>query len=174
MLRRQMIRPFRRPLIVMTPKSLLRHKLATSDLDDLSGGAFRPVIGESGDTDPASLTRLVMCSGKVYYDLLEKRREAGVDHIGIIRLEQLYPFPWRLLRAELARYPAVREYVWCQEEPKNQGAWYNTRHNLEEVVGEDFRVLYTGRDASPAPAVGYPVLHVRQQQELVEAALGLA
>jgi 2-oxoglutarate dehydrogenase E1 component len=173
MLRRQMLRPFRRPLIVMTPKSLLRHKLATSDLDDLSGSSFRPVIGDVDAADTGCITRLVMCSGKVYYDLLEKRREAGLDNVGIIRLEQLYPFPWRLLRAELACYPAVREYVWCQEEPRNQGAWYNTRHKLEEVVGENFRVLYTGRNASSAPAVGYPVLHVRQQQELVEAALGL-
>ena len=173
MLRRQMLRPFRRPLIVMTPKSLLRHKLATSGLDDLSGSSFRPVIGDVDATNTGCITRLVMCSGKVYYDLLEKRREAGLDNVGIIRLEQLYPFPWRLLRAELACYPAVREYVWCQEEPRNQGAWYNTRHKLEEVVGDNFRVLYTGRNASSAPAVGYPVLHVRQQQELVEAALGL-
>jgi len=173
MLRRQMIRPFRRPLIVMTPKSLLRHKLATSSLDELSGGGFRPVIGDTDAADTGVITRLVLCSGKVYYDLLEKRREAGLEHVGIVRLEQLYPFPWRLLRAELARYPGVREYVWCQEEPRNQGAWYSTRHKLEEVVGAESRVLYTGRDASSAPAVGYPVLHVRQQQVLVAAALGL-
>jgi 2-oxoglutarate dehydrogenase E1 component len=172
MLRRQMLRPFRRPLVVMTPKSLLRHKLATSSLDELSAGGFRPVIGEPADGDTQRITRLVLCSGKVYYDLLQRRREAGFAHVGLIRLEQLYPFPWRLLRAELARYPAVREYIWCQEEPKNQGAWYSTRHKLEEVVGGDFRVHYTGRDASSAPAVGYAALHIRQQQELVEAALG--
>ena len=174
MLRRQRLRPFRRPLVVMTPKSLLRHKLATSGLDELASGGFRPVIGEPADVDTGRITRLVMCSGKVYYDLLQRRRETGLEHVGLIRLEQLYPFPWRLLRAELARYPAVCEYVWCQEEPKNQGAWYSTRHKLEEVVGGDYRVHYTGRDASPAPAVGYAALHVRQQQELVEAALGKA
>jgi 2-oxoglutarate dehydrogenase E1 component len=174
MLRRQMIRPFRRPLIVMTPKSLLRHKLSTSSLDELYHGAFRPVIGDADVADTGAITRLVLCSGKVYYDLLEKRREAGLEHVGIIRLEQLYPFPWRLLRAELACYPGVREYVWCQEEPRNQGAWYSMRHKLEEVVGADFSVIYTGRQASSAPAVGYPALHVRQQQELVAAALGLA
>jgi 2-oxoglutarate dehydrogenase E1 component len=156
----------------MTPKSLLRHKLATSGLDELASAGFRPVIGEPADVDTGRITRLVMCSGKVYYDLLQRRRETGLEHVGLIRLEQLYPFPWRLLRAELARYPAVCEYVWCQEEPKNQGAWYSTRHKLEEVVGGDYRVHYTGRDASPAPAVGYAALHVRQQQELVEAALG--
>ncbi|MEN8106722.1 MAG: 2-oxoglutarate dehydrogenase E1 component [Pseudomonadota bacterium] len=173
MLRRQMLRPFRRPLIVMTPKSLLRHKLATSSLDELSQGCFHPVIGDVDAGDKGNITRLVLCSGKVYFDLLEKCREAGLDHVGIVRLEQLYPFPWRLLRAELAHYPNVTEYIWCQEEPKNQGAWYNTRHKLEEIVGEEYSLIYTGRNAASAPAVGYPALHVRQQQELVAAALGL-
>jgi 2-oxoglutarate dehydrogenase E1 component len=173
MLRRQMIRPFRRPLIVMTPKSLLRHKLATCSLDELSGGGFRPVIGDVDARDTGAITRLVLCSGKVYYDLLDARRQQGLAHVGIVRLEQLYPFPWRLLRAELARYPSVRDYVWCQEEPKNQGAWYSMRHKLEEVIGEHRHVLYTGREASSAPAVGYPALHICQQQELVAAALGL-
>ncbi|UCC56134.1 MAG: 2-oxoglutarate dehydrogenase E1 component [Gammaproteobacteria bacterium] len=173
MLRRQLIRPFRRPLVVMTPKSLLRHKLATSSLDELLTEGFKPVIGEVDSQDKTAITRLVMCSGKVYYDLLERRREAGLDHVAILRLEQLYPFPWRLLRGELAHYPNVTEYVWCQEEPMNQGAWYNTRHKLEEVVGEDFKLHYTGREASPAPAVGYPKLHVQQQKALVSDALGI-
>jgi 2-oxoglutarate dehydrogenase E1 component len=173
MLRRQMVRPFRRPLIVMTPKSLLRHKLATSGLDELSDGRFHPVIGDVDCQDRAAITRLVMCSGKVYYDLLERRHEAGLDHVAILRIEQLYPFPWRLLRRELARYLNVSEYIWCQEEPMNQGAWYNTRHKLEEVVGADFKLHYTGRAASPAPAVGYPALHVQQQKALVNAALGI-
>ena len=174
MLRRQMVRPFRKPLIVMTPKSLLRHKMAVSPLTSLSDGKFELIIPEAENIAPEKTRRIVFCSGKVYYDLLQRRREAGLEHVGLIRLEQLYPFPWRLLRAELARYPAVCEYVWCQEEPNNQGAWYSTRHKLEEVVGGDYRVHYTGRDASPAPAVGYAALHVRQQQELVEAALGKA
>ena len=173
MLRRQLVRPFRRPLVVMTPKSLLRHKLATSGLDELSIGGFQPVISDIDCQDKAAITRIVMCSGKVYYDLLERRREAGLDHVAILRLEQLYPFPWRLLRAELASYKNVTEYIWCQEEPMNQGAWYNTRHKLEEVVGEDFKLLYTGRAASPAPAVGYPALHVQQQKALVVEALGI-
>jgi 2-oxoglutarate dehydrogenase E1 component len=173
MLRRQMVRPLRRPLIVMTPKSLLRHKLAGSSLDELTGGGFRPVIGDAEVQEKAAIRRIVMCSGKVYYDLLERRREAGLEHVAIIRIEQLYPFPWRLLRGELAGYTGVREYIWCQEEPMNQGAWYATRHKLEEVVGENHKLHYTGRQASPAPAVGYAALHVQQQKTLVAAALGL-
>jgi 2-oxoglutarate dehydrogenase E1 component len=115
MLRRQMIRPLRRPLVVMAPKSLLRHKLATSTLDELAEGHFQPVIGDTDAADRSVISRLVMCSGRVYYDLLERRRAGQLDHVGLLRVEQLYPFPWRLLREELAHYPNVREYVWCQE-----------------------------------------------------------
>ncbi len=174
MLRRQMIRKVRRPLIVMAPKSLLRHKLATSTLEDISLGRFYPVIGETVLEDPADVTRLVMCSGRVYYDLLERRAEAGLDTVGLVRIEQLYPFPWRLLREEIARYPNVKEFVWCQEEPQNQGAWYATRHKLEELIGVENRLVYTGRVALSAPAVGYASVHVQQQQLLVSQALGLA
>ncbi len=174
MLRRQMLRPFRRPLVVMSPKSLLRNKLATSSLDELANGEFRPVIGDVDVQDRKKISRLVMCSGKVYFDLLERRREAGLEHIAIVRIEQLYPFPWRLLRQELAHYPNLSEYYWCQEEPKNQGAWYATRHKLQEVIGEDNRLYYTGREALPAPAVGYPGQHTQQQAALVAEALGLA
>jgi len=173
MLRRQMIRPLRKPLVVMSPKSLLRHKLAVSPLDELSQGGFRPVIGDVDVVDKSTIRRLIMCSGKVYYDLLERRRAEQLDDIAIVRIEQLYPFPWRLLREELALYENVEEFCWCQEEPKNQGAWYSTRHKLQEVIGEDVSLLYTGRDASPAPAVGIPGLHVAQQTELVTQALGL-
>jgi 2-oxoglutarate dehydrogenase E1 component len=171
MLRRQMIRPLRRPLVVMAPKSLLRHKLATSTLDELAEGSFQPVIGDAGDR--AAITRLVMCSGRVYYDLLERRRAEGLDHVGLLRVEQLYPFPWRLLREELARCPNVREYVWCQEEPQNQGAWYATRHKFEELIGAENKLIYTGRAALSAPAVGYTSVHVQQQERLVARALGL-
>jgi len=159
MLRRQMIRPFRKPLVVMSPKSLLRHKLATSTLDELSKGRFNPVLGDVDAVDKTAIRRLIMCSGRVYYDLLERRRAEGLDDVAIIRIEQLYPFPWRLLRKELAFYPNVTEFCWCQEEPKNQGAWYSTRHKLQEVIGEDTRLHYTGREASPAPASGYAGLH---------------
>ncbi|MDH3560843.1 MAG: 2-oxoglutarate dehydrogenase E1 component [Gammaproteobacteria bacterium] len=174
MLRRQMRRPFRKPLIVMSPKSLLRHRLATSSLDELSSGEFMPVIGDVDAQDRKKISRLIMCSGKVYYDLLERCREAGLDHIAIVRIEQLYPFPWRLLRQELTHYPNVSEYCWCQEEPMNQGAWYATSHKLQEVIGEDNKLHYTGRESLPAPAVGYPGLHTQQQTALVAAALGLA
>ena len=173
MLRRQMLRPLRRPLIVMTPKSLLRHKLATSGLDELSGGGFLPVIGDPDVQDKATVRRVILCSGKVYYDLLERKRDAGLETVAIIRIEQLYPFPWRLLREELAGYAGLSDYFWCQEEPKNQGAWYSMRHKLQEAIGEQNRLHYTGRAASAAPAVGYHGLHVKQQEALVAHALGL-
>ena len=173
MLRRQMIRPFRKPLVVMSPKSLLRHKLATSTLDELSKGRFNPVLGDVDAVDKTAIRRLIMCSGRVYYDLLERRRADKLDDVAIVRIEQLYPFPWRLLRKELALYPNVTEFCWCQEEPKNQGAWYSTRHKLQEVIGEDTGLHYTGREASPAPASGYAGLHVAQQAKLITQALGL-
>jgi 2-oxoglutarate dehydrogenase E1 component len=173
MLRRQMLRPVRKPLIVMAPKSLLRHKAAVSGLDELSNGVFQPVVGEVEQTDLSGITRLVLCSGRVYYDLLEKRQAENIDNVALVRLEQLYPFPWRLLRKELTRYPAVREFVWCQEEPQNQGAWYATRHKLEEVIGDGNKLIYTGREALSAPAVGYARVHVEQQKALLSSALGL-
>ncbi len=173
MLRRQMLRPLRKPLIVMAPKSLLRHKLAVSSLEALSGGGFQPVIGDDGLPDKSRVTRLVMCSGRVYYDLLERRQAARLEHVALVRIEQLYPFPWRLLREELAGYSAVEHYVWCQEEPQNQGAWYATRHKFEELIGEHQRLIYTGREALSAAAVGYASLHVQQQRRLVDQALGL-
>jgi 2-oxoglutarate dehydrogenase E1 component len=173
MLRRQMIRHQRRPLIVMAPKSLLRHKLATSTLEELAEGSFHPVLLDDDIQVPEAVTRLVLCSGRVYYDLLERRREQQLEHVALVRIEQLYPFPWRLLRATLASYPNVSEYVWCQEEPQNQGAWYASRHKFEELIGAGNKLIYTGRAALSAPAVGYAGLHVQQQQQLVASALGL-
>ena len=173
MLRRQMIRPLRKPLIVMAPKSLLRHKEAVSSLEELSQGSFQPVLGEQQIADRTQITRLVLCSGWVYYDLLEKRQAENLTDVALLRIEQLYPFPWRLLRRELGHYPAVTEFVWCQEEPQNQGAWYATRHKLEEVIGDENKLIYTGREALSAPAVGYTRLHVEQQKALVNSALGL-
>jgi 2-oxoglutarate dehydrogenase E1 component len=173
MLRRQVVRPLRIPLVVMAPKSLLRHKLATSSMDDLSSGKFMPVIGDDSIQDRKKVTRLVLCSGKVYYDLLERRAAEQLDHVALVRIEQLYPFPWRLLREELGRYPNVREFCWCQEEPRNQGAWYATRHKFEELIGEGNKIIYTGREPLSAPAVGYASVHVQQQTRLVALALGL-
>jgi 2-oxoglutarate dehydrogenase E1 component len=172
LIRRQMVRNFRKPTIVLTPKSLLRHKLSVSPLDALSAGRFLRVIPEVDDLDPARVTRLVLCSGKVYFDLLAQRREKGLDQIALVRLEQLYPFPVRRYAALIAEFPALEEIVWCQEEPQNQGAWYQIRHRLQEPLSERQKLLYAGRKGAAAPAAGYYQLHAQQQQALVEAALG--
>lgn len=171
MLRRQAVRPFRKPLIVMTPKSLLRHKLAISSLEELASGEFYLVIPEVDDIPSEKVERVVICSGKVYYDLLEKRREQQLNSVAIIRVEQLYPFPIDALKKELAHYKNAKTLVWCQEEPKNQGAWYSSRHNFEACLTTEQNLRYAGRSASAAPAVGDMARHLEQQSGLVEAAL---
>jgi len=171
MLRRQMMRGLRKPLIVMTPKSLLRHKLSTSALDDLTAGRFHTVIDEVDAIDPARVGRLVLCSGKVYFDLLEQRRAEHIEDTAIVRIEQLYPFPLDEYEAIIARYPYATDVVWCQEEPQNQGAWYQIRHRLQEKLGPEHNLLYAGRPGAAAPAAGIFQLHVEQQRDLVEAAL---
>ena len=173
MIRRQAIRPYRKPLIVMTPKSLLRHKMATSALEDLSGGHFHTVIGEIDELDAKKVRRIVMCAGKVYYDLLSKRREQEVDDVALLRVEQLYPFPYDTLKEAVAQFPNAKEFIWCQEEPRNQGAWYNIRHRVERVVGENSGLRYVGRAPSPSPAVGYHSRHIKQQHRLVAEALDI-
>ena len=169
MLRRQMHQSFRKPLIVMTPKSLLRHELSVSALEDLSRGAFARVIGETDELPPAEIRRVVFCSGKVYFDLLRARRKEGLREVALVRLEQLYPFPGEEYQAVLNRYANLREVVWCQEEPQNQGAWYQIRHRLQEFVRRP--VLYAGRAPAAAPATGIPKIHEHEQQALVSAAL---
>jgi 2-oxoglutarate dehydrogenase E1 component len=171
LLRRQIIRPYRKPLIVMSPKSLLRHKLAISTLEDLTAGHFQPVIGEQDKLNPKKVTRFILCAGKVYYDLLEARNQDKLEHVAIARLEQIYPFPEKLLKAELAKYPNLKEFFWCQEEPKNQGAWYQTKHHFTDNVSANISVTYAGRDASAAPAVGKFHVHIEQQKAVVQAAL---
>ena len=136
MLRRQMLQPFRKPLIVMTPKSLLRHELSVSSLEDLTRGGFARVIAESDDLPAPGVRRVVFCSGKVYFDLLKARRKDGIRDVALVRIEQLYPFPTEDYEAVVARYPNAREVVWCQEEPQNQGAWYQIRHRLQEPLGQ--------------------------------------
>jgi len=173
LLRRQVIRPLRKPLIVLTPKSLLRHKLAISTLEDLAQGSFQTVIPEIDTLDPAKVTRLVLCSGKVYYDLLEKRRAEGREDIAIVRIEQLYPFPEDDLMEAIAPYGNLTNVVWCQEEPMNQGAWYSSQHHLRRSIGNHNRNLvleYAGRDASAAPACGYASMHAEQQEKLLKDA----
>ena len=173
MLRRQMIRPLRRPLIVMTPKSLLRHKLSVSFPADLTSGYFHNVIGEIDEHDPAAVKRVVMCCGKVYYDLLEERRLRGQTDVALLRIEQLHPFPKNELTAELGKFTNATEWVWCQEEPKNQGSWYQISYYLRKLRNKAInqKLRYVGREGSPSPAVGYYKLHVEQQQKLVNEAL---
>ena len=171
MLRRQMIRRQRLPLIVMTPKSLLRHPLSVSALEELTTGTFRNVIGEVDNQRATAVKRVVFCSGKVYFDLLESRRASGITDVAIVRIEQLYPFPTHEYAAAVKNYPNAREIVWCQEEPQNQGAWYQIRHRLQEPLSGWDKLLYAGRAAAAAPATGIAKLHDLQQKELLDAAL---
>lgn len=171
LLRRQMIRPFRKPLVVLTPKSLLRHKDASSPLQDLAKGSFKTVIGELDETiDPAKVRRVLLCTGKVYFDLVNGRKERGREDIAIIRIEQLYPFPHKAYADELKKYPQLAEVVWVQDEPQNQGAWYQIQHNLLGQMESGQKLAYAGRPASASPAVGYYYKHIAQQRELLAAA----
>ncbi|MCC5858773.1 MAG: 2-oxoglutarate dehydrogenase E1 component [Ectothiorhodospiraceae bacterium] len=173
MIRRQMLRNYRKPLVVMTPKSLLRHKLSTSSLDDLTEGRWHNVIDEVDDIKAREVERVILCSGKVYFDLLAERRKRELGNVAIIRIEQLYPFPEEELSALLRRrYTKASTVVWCQEEPKNQGAWYSSQHHFRNCMKDGQELCYAGREASASPAVGYPRLHHEQQRQLVEEALG--
>jgi 2-oxoglutarate dehydrogenase E1 component len=174
MLRRQGIRLLRRPLVVMTPKSLLRHKQAISTVEELANGAFQTVIGETDEIDPDKVQRVVLCSGKVYYDLRDARREREIDDIAIVRLEQIYPFPENELYQVLSQWPNLVDAVWCQEEPVNQGAWYSSQHHMRRVIhrhNSDIYLRYVGREGSAAPAAGYMALHLKQQEQLINEAL---
>jgi len=172
LLRRQMLRPFRKPLIVMTPKSLLRKKEAASPIQELANGSFQTVIPDTTTVDAKGVKRIVACCGKVYYDLATKRIEMQRNDVAIIRVEQLYPFPHKQYKAEMERYPNATEVVWCQEEPQNQGAWYQTAHYFRENMREDQKLYYAGRPASASPAGGYMARHNERQKTLVEQAFG--
>lgn len=170
-LRRQMIRLFRKPLIIMTPKSLLRNKDAGSSLEELANGQFHTVIGEVDDQiDPKKVTRVLACSGKVYYDLVNARRERGESTVAIIRIEQLYPFAHKAFATELKKFPNFKELVWVQDEPQNQGPWFQIQHNIFENLAAGQKLGYAGRPASASPAVGYYDMHYAQQKALLEAA----
>jgi 2-oxoglutarate dehydrogenase E1 component len=171
-LRRQMVRNLRKPLIIFTPKSLLRNKDATSPLSEFIKGGFQTVIPENKELKADKVKRLVACSGKVYYDLAKKREEKGIEDVAIIRVEQLYPFPHKAFAAELKKYPNATDIVWCQDEPQNQGAWFFNQHNIHENMTDGQRLGYSGRAASASPAVGYSHLHLEQQKSLVEGAFG--
>jgi len=170
MFRRQMVRKYRKPLIVMTPKSLLRHKEAVSDIGELATGEFSTVIGEMEKLDPKKVRRVLACSGKVYYELLAYRRDNKLNDIAIIRLEQQYPFPHEEFRAAVGAFPKAREVVWVQEEPQNQGAWYRLRAYLRSDIPKQNLLAYAGRAISASPAVGYSAKHQAEQKALVEDA----
>ncbi|HEV7834598.1 MAG TPA: 2-oxoglutarate dehydrogenase E1 component, partial [Caballeronia sp.] len=173
LLRRQMIRLFRKPLIVATPKSLLRHKEAVSDLSELAKGSFQPIIGEvDGTIEPKKVKRVIVCSGRVYYDLVAHRREAKANDVAIIRIEQLYPFAHKQFDAEIKKYENANEVVWVQDEPQNQGAWFYVEHHLREGMREGQKLAYSGRPASASPAVGYYAKHYEQLKALIEGAFG--
>ncbi len=169
MLRRQALRPLKKPLIAMTPKSLLRHKLAISTLDELAEGSFQTVLGDISDTSVEEIQKIILCSGKVYYDLVEKKEQEKLNDVAIIRIEQLYPFPEQRLFEEVSKYD-VTDVVWCQEEPMNQGAWYCSQDYIRSVISEykpEAKLRYAGRPASASPAVGSMSLHVQQQEALL-------
>jgi 2-oxoglutarate dehydrogenase E1 component len=175
LLRRQMIRLFRKPLVILTPKSLLRNKEAVSSLDSLVKGSFQTVIPEQdAKVDAKKVKRLVACSGKVYYDLAAGRRDRELDDTAIIRIEQLYPFPHKAFETEMKKYPNATQIIWCQDEPQNQGYWHYIGHHIAESLKDGQRLTYAGRPASASPAVGYAEKHHAQQKELLVAALGEA
>jgi 2-oxoglutarate dehydrogenase E1 component len=171
MLRRQAHRPLRKPLIVMSPKSLLRHPLAVSSIEELAEGVFHNIIDEIDDINPSDVKRVVMCSGKVYYDLLEQRRKKAQNDVAIIRVEQLYPFPQAEFGQIMSKFKHVKDWVWCQEEPQNQGAWYCSQHHFWSALPKAATLTYAGRKASASPAVGYISVHNQQQKDLVDDAL---
>jgi 2-oxoglutarate dehydrogenase E1 component len=170
LLRRQALDATARPLVVMTPKGLLRLKQASSTLADLDSGSFRPVLPEP-HADPARVTRLVLCSGKVYYDIVGHEERAGAEHVAVLRIEQLYPFPVEQARDAIAAYPNLTEIVWAQEEPQNMGAWRAIRHRLEEALPAGISLRFGGRPWRASPSEGYPTAHLREQDRIVRDAL---
>ncbi|MCC7484819.1 MAG: 2-oxoglutarate dehydrogenase E1 component [Burkholderiales bacterium] len=175
LLRRQMLRPYRKPLVMLTPKSLLRHRESVSPLEEFAADRFRPVNEdwESRDINPAGVKRVVFCSGKVYYDLRAERKARSLADLPLCRIAQLYPFPHDDFHAQIERYRSAAEVVWCQEEPRNQGAWHRIQHYLERHLLPHQKLIYAGRDSSASPAAGYKSLHDRQQKELVDLALSV-
>jgi 2-oxoglutarate dehydrogenase E1 component len=171
LLRRQMVRPFRKPLIIISPKSLLRHKESVSSLEDLANGEYQVVVPDAEIRNPQKVKRVVFCSGKVYFDLAAARRERVIDDIALVRLEQLYPFPHDEFKAEIERYRDAGEIVWCQEEPGNQGAWHRIQHYLQRHMLAHQKLSYALRPSSAAPAGGYLALHNQRQKAVVDAAL---
>jgi 2-oxoglutarate dehydrogenase E1 component len=176
LLRRQIVRPHRKPLIIFSPKSLLRHKESVSPLEEFANGKFNPVNEdwESREIEPEKVERVILCSGKVYYDLRAERKVRAIANLPLVRLAQLYPFAHDEFRAQIARYKSAKEIVWCQEEPRNQGAWRHIQHYLVKHLLPHQKLYYAGRDSSASPAAGYKSLHDKQQKELVNQALTMS
>ena len=175
LLRRQAIRKMRRPLVVISPKSLLRNPVVTSTVEDLTEGKFKCVIDDELNSKK-DVTRVVMCSGKIYYDLLQKRNEDKIKDTALVRIEQLYSFPYDDLESILSSYPNLNKFIWCQEEPANQGAWFSHRHRLQRVLDrleQKHQINLVSRPAAAAPAVGLMKLHLKQQEEIVLKALNI-
>ena len=173
LLRRQAIRKMRTPLVVISPKSLLRNPEAVSNIKELTDGYFECVIDDE-IKDSKKVSKIIMCSGKVFYDLVKKRNDKKLNNIAIIRIEQLYPFPYDDLEEILTKYQNVNEFIWCQEEPLNQGAWFSHRHRIQRVldrIGEGYEVNLVSRPAAAAPAVGLMKLHLQQQEDLINEAI---
>ena len=170
-LRRQIHRNFRKPLILMTPKSLLRNKQCVSPIEEFIEGSFRVVIDDDEVADPAEVRRVLLCTGKIYYDLLNARREREQRAVALVRLEQLYPFPERELRAVLERYPDTQEIFWVQEEAQNMGAWNFVHSRVKALIPAEFELFYVGRDEAASPAAGSFQIHQAEQQEIVERAM---
>jgi len=167
-----MVRNCRKPLVIMTPKSLLRHKLCVSTLEDLTHGGFSWVLPEVDELD-TKIKRVIICSGKIYYELLEARRVNRIHDIAILRVEQVYPFPGEQLDALLAQYTDTNDLVWCQEEPKNQGAWDFSKLRIPALIDQRWQLSYAGRSPSSAPAVGSAKLHAQEQQQIINTALDI-
>jgi 2-oxoglutarate dehydrogenase E1 component len=172
LLRRQALDPVARPLVVMTPKGLLRLREASSKLEDLSRGSFAPVLPDT-EVDPAAVRRLVLCSGKLYYDIVGHELRASAQAVAVARVEELYPFPVEPVAAVMRSYPSLKEVVWAQEEPQNMGAWRSLRHRLEETLPEGVSLRYVGRPWRASPSEGYPTAHLREQDRIVREALFL-
>jgi len=173
LLRRQAIRLMRRPLVIMSPKWILRHKLATSSLEELANGEFNNVIADPS-IEAADAKRVVLCSGKVYYHMVEEREARGITDVALVRLEQLYPFPDLELEEVLKLYVNIKDIIWCQEEPMNQGAWYSSQHHMRHVIQRthpQLHLSYVGRESSAAPAAGYMSVHLEEQKKFIDEAL---
>jgi 2-oxoglutarate dehydrogenase complex dehydrogenase (E1) component-like enzyme len=174
LLRRQVRPGMERPLVVITPKSLLRLPAAASSLDDFTSGGFQPLIDDREIENPGEVERIVLCSGKIYYDLVEARKKSGDKRVSIVRMEQFYPFPLTRLRELLGRYPNAKQLVWAQEEPKNMGGWTFVEPRLENLLPRCERPIYVGRAASASPATGSYAIHQAEQAKLINEALSLS